>query len=72
MKQTVTVKSHLYLRLQLNLRRVSKYECDHPDRQDDYVRVLRVVWTVPRVDFNVLAVTQFIGVDIVIKAEEAL
>ena len=54
MKQTVTVNTHLYVGLQLNLHYISKETLWY----NRNIRIVRIIFPVPGVDFDVGAVTQ--------------
>lgn len=56
MKQTVTVRSHLYFLLQLNLILVSNMHISIQSRVLVIVRVLGVIGTIPMMDFDICAV----------------
>ena len=53
MKQTVTVRSHLYFLLQLNLILVSNMHISIQSRVLVIVRVLGVIGTIPMMDFDI-------------------
>ena len=62
MKQTVTVSTHLYVGLQLNLHYISKETLWYKTN----IRIIRIIFPVPGVNFDVGTGTKLLG-DVLIE-----